>query len=86
MQNLVQQRPYWLAVQNTKNDLRDFDEIPELLAGALAEIFLDVARKFTENTIILGVREKAPPKKFCKITLKYTHFSVLWNHFKNKIF
>ena len=77
MQNLVQQRPYWLAVQNNKNDLRDFDEIPELLAGALAEIFLGVARKFTENTIILGVHEKAPPKKFCKpCKTQYTSFML----------
>ena len=32
-------KPYWLAVQNNKNDLQDFAAIPELLAVACEEIF-----------------------------------------------
>ena len=37
--NLMQQKPYRLAVQNNENNLRDFYAIPEFPAGVHVENF-----------------------------------------------
>ena len=40
MQNLSQHKPFKLAVQNNKNDLQNFDAVPELPTEAYTKIFL----------------------------------------------
>ena len=39
MQSFLRQKPYRLEEQNNQNDLQDFEAIPDLPAGAYANIF-----------------------------------------------